>query len=67
VKLSVRHVNSTMDSLLDIRNNRDLGAKPPARSRARATSVWAWIRRAEFGLVLFISFPFLFVTNLGNL
>ena len=38
MKLSVRHVNSTMDSLLDIRNNRDLGAKPPARLRARTTS-----------------------------
>jgi hypothetical protein len=65
VKLLVRHVNSIMDSLLDIQNTRDLGAKPPARSRA--TSAWAWIRGAEFSTVLFISCPFLFVTNLGNL
>jgi hypothetical protein len=67
VKLSVRHVNSTTDSLLNIRNTRDLGAKPPARSRAHATSTWAWIRLAEFGPVLFISFSFLFVTNLQKL
>jgi hypothetical protein len=38
VKLSVRHVNSTADCLLDIQNTRDLGAKQPTWARACARS-----------------------------